>query len=262
MSYRISFIGAGKVASHLAPALHKAGNKIVQIISRSELSAQMIGERIGCQYSSSILDLDKSVEILFLTVPDHNLIHLINDISDYRGLVIHTSGTFSPLRFACQKYKHGGLYPLQTFTTGRPVEMSKVPVFIEGSDPSITQKIRELAGGFTSYVYELNFEDRRWLHLAAVWANNFSNHMLEEAYKILNFKELDPNLLAPLIRETMEKALAIGPSKAQTGPAVRQDELTLKKHMDMLKDFPGHQALYKLVSDSIRFPEPITKREE
>jgi predicted short-subunit dehydrogenase-like oxidoreductase (DUF2520 family) len=262
MSYRISFIGAGKVASHLAPALSSAGNKIVQIISRSELSAQVIGERIGCQYSSSIVDLDKTVDILFLTVPDHSLIQLINDISDYRGLVIHTSGTFSPLRFACQKYKHGGLYPLQTFSAGRKIDMSQVPVFIEGSEPSITAKIRELAEGITKKVYEMSFEERRWLHLAAVWANNFSNHMLAEAFKILDYKGLDPEWLTPLVRETFEKALAIGPEKAQTGPAVRQDDLTLKKHMDMLKDFPIHQELYKVISNSVRFPEPVINKEE
>jgi predicted short-subunit dehydrogenase-like oxidoreductase (DUF2520 family) len=262
MSYRISFIGAGKVASHLAPALANAGNQIIQIISRSELSAQKIGERIGCHYSSSITDLDKSVDILFLTVPDHSLIGLINDISDYRGLVIHTSGTFSPLRFACQKYKHGGFYPLQTFTMGRQIEMNTVPVFIEGSEPSVTEKIRGLAHGITPLVYEMSFEERRWLHLAAVWANNFSNHMLSEAYKLLEVRGLDPECLTPLIKETFEKALAIGPEKAQTGPAVRQDDLTIKKHLDMLKNFHNHQELYRLITDSIRFPEPFIKPEE
>jgi predicted short-subunit dehydrogenase-like oxidoreductase (DUF2520 family) len=156
MKYRIGFIGAGKVAWHLAPALAQSGNHVLQVISRSPLGAQKLADRLGCRYTDRIADLDKDLQVIFLTVPDHALIDIISDISDYRGIVVHTSGTSSPMRFACQKYKHGGLYPLQTFTIGRPVDMSKIPVFIEGSEPEVTQIIRNLAEGFTSEVYELS----------------------------------------------------------------------------------------------------------
>jgi predicted short-subunit dehydrogenase-like oxidoreductase (DUF2520 family) len=258
MRYRIGFIGAGKVAWHLAPALAKSGQEIVQVISRSALSAQKLGDRLGCQHSNNITDLFKDAEILFLTVPDHSLIEIINDISDYRGLVIHTSGTFSPLRFACQKYKHGGLYPLQTFTIGRSIEMSTVPVFVEGSEPAVARIIYGIAEGFTSRVYEMSFEERRWMHLAAVWANNFSNFMLSEAYRILNLRGHDPAWLEPLIRETFDKAIMIGPGRAQTGPAIRCDDITLRKHLDMLTNEADMQEMYRLISTSIRESKPKT----
>ena len=262
MSYRIAFIGAGKVAWHLAPALAGSGHRIVQVISRSALSAQRLGDKLNAEWSDKIQDLQKSADILFLTVPDHRLLEIIHDISDYRGLVIHTSGTFSPLRFACQKYKHGALYPLQTFTIGRKVNLQEVPVFIEGSEPSVTARIREIAEGISTRVYEMTFEERRWLHLAAVWANNFSNFMIHEAGRLLESRGHPFSYLEPLVKETFEKALDLGPAKSQTGPAIRNDEITIRKHIEMLKDQPAMQVLYHQVTDAIRNPEPIVKEED
>jgi len=251
MGYRIGFIGAGKVAWHLAPALQQSGNRVAQVISRSPMSAQKLAGRLNCGFSDRISELDKELQVIFLTVPDHSLVEIINEISDYRGIAVHTSGTFSPLRFACQKYKYGALYPLQTFTIGRAVDMSQVPVFIEGSEPSVTRTIRSLAEGFTSKVQEISFEEKRWIHLAAVWANNFSNHMLAQAYKILEKRGLQPEILEPLIRETFQKALDIGPVKSQTGPAIRMDRITIRKHLEMLAKEPGMQDLYREISESI-----------
>ncbi|MFH0760538.1 MAG: Rossmann-like and DUF2520 domain-containing protein [Bacteroidota bacterium] len=261
MDLRIGFIGAGKVAWHLAPALAQSGNSVVQVISRSLTGAHKLADRLGCRYSDRISDLNKDIQILFLTVPDHALIDILNGISDYRGIVVHTSGTFSPMRFACQKFRLGGLYPLQTFTIGRPVDMSKVPVFIEGSDPEVTQIIRTLAKGFSSEIYELSCEDRKWIHLAAVWANNFSNHMLSQAFRILETRGQTGKILGPLIRETYNKALEIGPEKAQTGPASRQDGNTVGKHLEMLEGDPDLQKLYRRISESIGFKKNDNKAE-
>ncbi len=252
MSYRIGFIGAGKVAWHLAPALKNSGNRILQVISRSALSAQKLGDRVGCEHTDKITRLDKDIEILFLTVADHNLVELINDISDYRGIVVHTSGTFSAMRFACQKYKYGGMYPMQTFTIGRKLDLSNVPVFIEGSEPEVSEILIELASGFTSQVHLVGHEERRWMHLAAVWASNFTNHMLVNAYGIMNEHSMPVEWLEPLIRETFNKALEMGPVKAQTGPAVRHDKGTLKKHVDLLSYSQELQVLYKRITDSIQ----------
>jgi predicted short-subunit dehydrogenase-like oxidoreductase (DUF2520 family) len=252
MAYRISFIGAGRVAWHLAPALKKSGHRIIQVISRSALSAQKLGERLGCDHTDSIARFDKDVQILFLTVPDHALIELINDISDYRGIVVHTSGTFSALRFACQKYKYGGMYPLQTFSIGRSLDMSTVPVFVEGCEPAVTEILVGLAKGFTTEVNVVGHEERRWMHLAAVWSNNFTNHMIANAYGIMNEHSLPVKWLEPLLRETFSKAIDIGPIRAQTGPAVRHDAGTLKKHVDLLSYSQELQVLYKRISDSIQ----------
>lgn len=252
MSYRIGFIGAGRVAWHLAPALKNSGNRILQVISKSALSAQKLGDLVGCEHTDKITKLDRDIQILFLTVADHSLVELINDISDYRGIVVHTSGTFSSIRFACQKYKYGGMYPLQTFSIGRPLDLSNVPVFIEGCEPAVTEVLVNLASGFSSEVHVVGHEERRWMHLAAVWSNNFTNHMLANAYDIMNEHSLPVKWLEPLIRETFNKAIELGPLKSQTGPAVRHDQLTIKKHVDLLSYSQELQVLYKRISDSIQ----------
>lgn len=252
MSYRIGFIGAGRVAWHLAPALKKAGHRILQVISKSALSAQKLGDRVGCEHTDRITGLDRDIQILFLTVGDHALVELINDISDYRGIVVHTSGTFSSMRFACQKYKYGGIYPLQTFTIGRPLDLSHVPVFIEGCEPAVTEVLVNLSSGFSSEVHVVGLEERRWMHLAAVWSNNFTNHMLVNAFGIMNEHDLPVGWLEPLIRETFNKAIELGPFKSQTGPAVRHDQMTIKKHVDLLSYSQELQVLYKRITDSIQ----------
>jgi predicted short-subunit dehydrogenase-like oxidoreductase (DUF2520 family) len=261
MSYRIGFIGAGRVAWHLAPALKNSGNRILQVISRSALSAQKLANRLGCEHTDKITGLDRDIQILFLTVADHALVELINDISDYRGIVVHTSGTFSSMRFACQKYKYGGMYPLQTFSIGRPLDLSRVPVFVEGSDPGVTETLVKLASGFTSEVHMVGHEERRWMHLAAVWSNNFTNHMLVNAYGIMNEHSLPVGWLEPLIRETFEKAIELGPLKSQTGPAVRLDQQTIRKHVDLLSYSQELQVLYKRITDSIQSVSSVTNKD-
>jgi predicted short-subunit dehydrogenase-like oxidoreductase (DUF2520 family) len=250
--YRIAFIGAGKVAWHLAPALKNAGHAIVQVISRSALSAQRLADRVGCDFTDKIKDLDLEVDILFLTVPDHTLVEIIHDISNYRGLVIHTSGTFSTMRFTCQKYKYGCMYPVQTFTQKRNLDLSQVPLLIEGSEPAVTERISLLARDVSSRVFEVNTENRRNVHLAAILANNFTNHFLFQSYKILAGKNLPVSWIEPLIRETYEKAIEMGPEKAQTGPAIRNDENTINKHMELLSYNPELQEIYRLISNSIK----------
>jgi predicted short-subunit dehydrogenase-like oxidoreductase (DUF2520 family) len=239
--------------------LKSSGNRIVQVVSRSALSAQKLGERLDCEHTDQITRLDKDVQILFLTVPDHALVDLINDISDYRGIVVHTSGTFSALRFACQKYKYGGMYPLQTFSIGRLVDMSTVPVFVEGCEPAVAELLVGLANGFSRQVAIVGHEERRWMHLAAVWSNNFTNHMIANAYGIMNEHALPVEWLEPLLRETFAKAIEIGPMRAQTGPAVRRDLATLKKHVDLMSYSQELQVLYKRISDSIQSVDEAKK---
>jgi predicted short-subunit dehydrogenase-like oxidoreductase (DUF2520 family) len=259
MSYRIGFIGAGRVAWHLAPALKKSGNRVIQVISKSALSAQKLGDRVGCEHTDQITKLDRDIQILFLTVADHSLVELINDISDFRGIVVHTSGTFSALRFTCQKYKYGGMYPLQTFSIGRAVDLTDVPVFVEGCEPSITEILVKLASGFSNQVHVVSHEERRWMHLAAVWSNNFTNHMLTNAYGIMNEHSMPVEWLEPLIRETFNKAIEMGPVKAQTGPAIRHDQATIKKHVDLLSYSQELQVLYKRITDSIQSVSSASK---
>ncbi len=252
MSLQLGFIGAGKVAWHLAPALARSGNSIVQVISRTLFGAQRLANHLGCTASDCVSDLDKEIQVLFLTVPDHALPGILEKIRGYTGIAVHTSGTFSLDGNSLQISRFGGFYPLQTFTDGRPLDLSGIPVFIEGSDPDVTLTIRKLAEGLTNQVYEASQDDRKWLHLAAVWANNFSNHMLAQSLRILEMRGKPMELLEPLIRETYEKAVEMGPKQSQTGPAIRSDDTTIVKHLEMLEEYPDLKGLYRMISESIR----------
>jgi predicted short-subunit dehydrogenase-like oxidoreductase (DUF2520 family) len=251
MSLQLGFIGAGNVAWHLAPALAQSGNSIVQVISRSLSGAQRLADHLGCTASDSFSDLNGEIQVLFLTVPDQALPDIFQAIRDYTGIVVHTSGTFSMDGRSQGIRRYGGFYPLQTFTMGRPLDLSRIPVFIEGSDPEVTLTIRQLAEELTNQVYEASQDDRKWLHLAAVWANNFSNHMLAQSLRILQMRGQPVRLLEPLIRETYGKALEMGPQQAQTGPAIREDITTIGKHLEMLDEYPDLKELYRMISESI-----------
>ena len=251
MSLQLGFIGAGNVAWHLAPALAQSGNSIVQVISRSLSGAQRLAGHLGCTASDRVSDLNCEIQVLFLTVPDHALPDIFQAIHGYTGIAVHTSGTFSMDGRSPRIRRFGGFYPLQTFTIGRPLDLSRIPVFIEGSDPDVTRTIRQLAEGLTDQVYEASPDDRKWIHLAAVWANNFSNHMFAQSLRILEIRGQPMRLLEPLIRETYEKALQMGPQQAQTGPAKREDITTIGKHLEMLEEYPDLKELYRMISESI-----------
>ncbi|MDD4645535.1 MAG: DUF2520 domain-containing protein [Bacteroidales bacterium] len=252
MSYRIGFIGAGRVAWHLAPALKNAGHQIVQIISHSEKSAKRLGDRVGCDDTGILFNQGSDIQILFLTTGDDALVEIIREVTGFQGVVVITSGTFSLNRFNGTGLRSGVLYPLQTFSFERELDLKEVPVFIEGCNPEVTDILVNLASGFSNEVYKTRSDERKWIHLAAVWANNFSNHMLANAFGIMNEHSLPVKWLEPLIRETFSKAMYLGPQKSQTGPAVRHDQMTILKQLDLLSYSRELQVLYQSISDSIQ----------
>jgi predicted short-subunit dehydrogenase-like oxidoreductase (DUF2520 family) len=139
-----------------------------------------------------------------------------------------------------------------TFTRGKSLDISTVPFCIESSDAEMKAILDEMARSLSSQVYHLSFEERQKLHIAAVIATNFSNHMYHLAEEFLELEGLDFEMLGPVIRETADKALSLSPSKAQTGPARRNDMKLLESHLELLKENPRLQKMYKFVSDSIR----------
>ena len=251
-AYKIACIGAGNVASHLMPALFNTGHEIVQIISKSVLSAQSIAEPLGAEYGGNLTKIHPDVEILFLTTPDHVLPIIINEISWFRGIVVHTSGSLAIDNFDCMKFPYGVIYPLQTFSKHRKVDFKKVPIFIEGSDKNVVSILKDISARISETVRELDSEKRSQLHLAAVFANNFTNYLLTSSVEILEKEGIDRSYLDSLILETVNKALTSGPLKSQTGPAIRGDMLTIEKHLKLLSFSPELSNIYKCLSTSIR----------
>jgi len=148
--------------------------------------------------------------------------------------------------------QYGVLYPLQTLSRSRLLEPSKVPCLVEGSSPEVTSLIHRLASTVYDRIEEVDSDKRLLIHIAAVFANNFSNHMVHIARILLEERELDPELLDPLLEETFEKIKSLGTVKGRTGPAVRGDEETMAKHIELLKGHPEWEKLYTFISRDIQ----------
>ena len=255
MSQKVTIIGTGNVAWHFAPALEKAGFVINEIYGRSEEKALKIAENLYNPTYTDSLDFSTSASSLFILVVSDNAIESIvtEIVLPDDAMIVHTSGSISMDVLELTALEHiGVLYPLQTFSKQRRVKFTTIPLLIEANNADGQQHLEEIASALSDCVRVVNSMERLHVHLAAVFANNFTNHMLEMASQLMDYTELDLDMLEPLIRETVDKALENSPSDAQTGPAIRDDSTTMEKHLQLLESNPRLEELYQLISDNIR----------
>lgn len=250
-SKRFALIGSGRVASHLAPAIVSGGMECVGVYSPTQRHAEMLAEKLHCAYFPSLSDLlEEVVDFVLISIKDDAIKEVAQYFpSDFQGVVIHTSGATSIDALASLPHR-GVLYPMQTFSHERELDISEVPIFPEASDQLVSQVISEVTKAMGSkQVHYLTSEERVQLHLASVFACNFVNHLYALSDEIMNGIGLDFSSLSPLVRETLQKALSSAPKEVQTGPAIRQDHKTIDRHLSMLKGFP--REVYEVITKSI-----------
>ncbi|GKI22113.1 hypothetical protein CE91St19_15150 [Odoribacter laneus] len=261
MNKKIVLIGAGNVAHHLAPALLRAGMNLCQIYSRTLESARELGRKTGITYTSDTFAVYPDGDIYIFCVSDDALLSVFKSLRiNEEALILHTSGSVPLDIFKPYRQNYGVLYPLQTFSKTRNLDFGEIPLCIEAPDKEVLKTIGQIADKLSSKVYEISSEKRKKLHLAAVLANNFTNHLYHMAGKLLEKEDLDFNLLRPLIFETAHKVMQMIPENAQTGPARRGDTNILNLHKSMLKDNRDIQTLYVLLSQSIQ--QTYSKKEK
>jgi predicted short-subunit dehydrogenase-like oxidoreductase (DUF2520 family) len=256
---RIAFIGAGNVAWHLAEALEAAGHRITEVFSRRRRNAVALAERLYEAVPVSKPDLSRSVaELVILSVADSALPELLPELRlPTQAVVVHTSGTLPMNLLAHLNQSHGVFYPLQTFSKAKAVDWQPLPICIEASDEPTLDMLAALASDISTKVYEINSNERKQLHLAAVIACNFANHLWHMASQILKPIGTNLEILHPLLRETLEKAMQMPPYKAQTGPAVRGDISVMEQHIALLQPHsPLWAEIYRLMSQSIADAAP------
>lgn len=251
---KISFIGAGNVAWHMAQAFEKANHSVVEIYSRDRKNARKLCDKL---YNAQVIDnlgfKASKAELIVIAVPDDAIETVVSQLQlPEKMMVVHTSGTknldaLAPLTQA----KTGVFYPLQTFTKAKAINFKPIPICIEAQDTATEKILQKLAFTICENVGIVNSNDRLILHLAAVFACNFSNHLMTISKKILENEGLDFAILKPLIQETIEKALAKGPENSQTGPAARNDVRTMQKQMSLLDKTPLWKTIYGNITDSI-----------
>ena len=250
---KVTLIGAGNLATQLGKSLKKAGVIISQVYSRTEDSARTLGELLEAEWLTDIKALRDEADIYIFSVKDSVLCELISEVCKGRGdkLFLHTTGSMPMSCFEGKALHYGVFYPMQTFSKTKDVDFERIPVFIEGNSIETEDVIRSLANKLTQRVIRLSSADRKYLHLAAVWACNFTNYCYTVASDILGEHGIPFDVMLPLINETTEKIQKISPKEAQTGPAVREDRNVMSKQLELMNGKEDLQELYKMLSKGI-----------
>ncbi|WP_353102254.1 DUF2520 domain-containing protein [Myroides odoratus] len=243
----ISILGSGKVAHHL----------IGNILESDQLTLQQIYAR----NTNSVTDLVpenrvvndikalKPADIFIIAVSDISIEEVSKQIQTPNQFVVHTSGTIS--MSAIQQERKGVMYMLQSFSKDKELDFSSIPFCIEANHQEDFQLLEKIAVSFSERVYKISSEQRKAIHLAAVFVNNFSNHMFTMGEDICKEYQVPFEILKPLILETAHKIMHLSPFEAQTGPASRGDQNTINQHLEMLTD-PTKKEIYQLITKSIQ----------
>ncbi len=249
---QLTIIGTGNVATALGNAFLNAGHTIVQVYGRTKSKAQNLAKALNAEGIDDLRKLESDSAIYLFCVSDDAIEKIVKQILLKDIFCVHTSGAIS-LTVLQNKFESCGvIYPLQTISTKRKINFKEVPFCIEASDKRSEKRIRELVLSISENMHSINSEQRLYLHLAAVLANNFTNNLYAKAAELLQDQNLKFELLHPLILETALKATEIDPHKVQTGPAVRNDQVTIKKHLQLLEFYPDLKKIYQLMTKQIQ----------
>lgn len=248
---RIVCIGAGNVATHLAITLSSMGVLVSQVWSQDRKNAEILAALTQAEAFSDWAALDRSADCYLIAVKDDAIAAVCSHLAGVTGIVLHTSGATAMDILKGAGTGYGVMYPLQTFSRTKAVDLTQVPFCIEGDREETTEKIRAIAQLLSPLVSEVSSRQRTILHLGAVFACNFSNHLYLLSQQILEAHQLSFDLLRPLVLETALKVQSASPADVQTGPAVRKDAATLKAHLALLQDSPELCRIYELLSSSI-----------
>ncbi len=245
---KISIIGYGKLAKLLVKKINEIDTiQINQILVKNTLSS-----KLSLPFISKIEELSSDMDILLIAVQDKHIEDIAQLIPYTHIPIVHTSGTVSST--VLQKFEHYGVwYPVQTFGSHSQIEWNTLPVCLLSSDHLTKRLLRDFTDRIGCQGYVIEEHQRQYLHLAAVFANNFTNHILLHTERILQKGALDKSLLMPLLQQTLQNFAYLSPRDTQTGPAVRDDFMTMKKHRELLKKLSMEEAamLYEAISDSI-----------
>ncbi|MDD4990659.1 MAG: DUF2520 domain-containing protein [Paludibacter sp.] len=245
------FIGSGNVATHLALALQAKGFTISQVYSRTTNNAEVLANKLKTAYTIDIYEIDRTADIYFYALTDNAFKYFIRNFDVPNALHVHTAGSVSLREFDGFANKYGVFYPLQTFSKNRPVDFSEIPICVEGCNSGVQEQLLEIAKQISNKTFIITSEQRKKLHLAAVFACNFTNYMYDVASMILEDSGVSFEIIKPLILETAEKVQTLIPYEAQTGPAVRYDEKTIRKHLYMLSGKYTFRRMYRILTKNI-----------
>lgn len=247
----IVIIGTGNTATVLGKKLKMAGHKIVQVYGRDKILASELGFILNTEFTNSWEDIVKNAEIYIVAVNDEALEGVVNNIQFPGKIVVHTAASVSKDVLQKVSAHVGVFYPLQSLKKDFE-QIPITPIILDASDNLTLEKLKTLAYSISDLVVHISEKDRSKLHMAAVFCNNFVNHIYVLMEDYCKKEHLDFNLLLPLVQETAERINISSAKSLQTGPAIRNDTTTIEKHLIMLHDYPHLINLYRVFTNSIQ----------
>ncbi len=248
----VAIVGSGNLAFHLADAFLQANKQIAAVVSRNPVYGNVLAKKAGCSYVGRAENCPTDCDLVVLAVSDSAIAEVAARLPQLKSLVVHISGS-TPIDVLSRFEQFGVFYPLQSFTRDKAVNFFEIPILVEGNMPNSENKLKLLAHEMSTKVYSASTSDRKYLHLSAVFAANFTNALYGVSSRLMTENTHLPfELLLPLIKETATKLKELSPTEAQTGPARRGDELIINQQLDLLKNQPELQAIYKQLTALIQ----------
>lgn len=246
----IVIIGTGNTATVLGRKLVAAGHRIVQVFGRDSNAASRLAYELNTESTSYWNVVNRQADLYLLAVSDIAIAEIRRELNLPDRTVVHTAASVPKNILKGAAAHYGVLYPLQSLKK-ETLSLPEIPVIIDASDPDTLALLDGLAHSISDTVVEADDEQRAKLHLAAVFCNNFTNHLYALAADYCAREGLDFRLLLPLIRETAARVATMPPQQSQTGPALRNDRSTIDRHLALLRDHPALQRIYTLMTESI-----------
>ena len=239
------------MASHLGLELVKQGTKVVEVYNRTPATGKELAVRLGATFIADIYAITNKADLYILAVADSAIAPLVDSLSLNDKLVVHTSGAMAMKILEQVSENIGVFYPLQTFSPSLKTGFRGIPVCIEANTMQGRQQLEDLAIRLSSIVYFVDSDNRKLLHLSAIFASNFTNFMYTVAEDLLLSHELPFELLKPIIGQTAENFSHGHVFQYQTGPAFRGDHHVLAKHRELLANHPDYLEIYDIISNNI-----------
>lgn len=246
-------LGSGNVATQFARMLSQHKQKIMQVYSPNLTRAKELAKlHPTAEATQHIENIHKTADYYLIAVSDNAIVDIAEQLTeDLTGTVLHTSGA-TDIQVLEKFSRYGVLYPLQTIHKNQEVDFASLPLAVEGSDSTITKELLALVKPISKHVYQYSSKQRLAAHVAAIFVNNFTNSLFQVAYDILKEQDMPFEIVYPLIEKTAKAALNSTPKDVQTGPAARNDNQTIQKHLDFLKGNIERERLYRILTEEIK----------
>jgi predicted short-subunit dehydrogenase-like oxidoreductase (DUF2520 family) len=251
---KVVIVGSGNTATVLGKKIKAAGHAILQVTGRSEAAVKTLASTFNCNANTGVNKIDHSADIYIVAIADKALPQLHEWLQLGKKLVVHTAASVPRDVLQQVSKNYGVLYPLQTLRKEQ-TELPDIPFLVDGNSPDDLALVQDFAASLSAKVLVAGDELRLRMHVAAVFASNFVNHLYVLAEDFCKKEQLDFSLLLPLVSETANRLQSLSPVQSQTGPAIRNDGLTIDKHLEVLSVYPQLKEMYELLTKSIRATE-------